>query len=207
MKILATINKDERDSIQKDRVQEANELINGNDNEQELRTVIRVEDKELENIFNQILKDLEHCTMLEMHPREKILKLKLSLDTEGSANRILDEYLHGDENITDKIYAMGKAITIKSGIVQKQANYRRKNKPSNDNRRERKLKVEMKRLTQPIARTSNEIYRRTQKRKATGKEKELLNELKKLMGGVDPTTGMLKRYKERWIDKLRYKKH
>ena len=51
---------DERDSIQNDRVQEANSLINENDNEQELRTVIRVEDKELENIFNQILQDMEH---------------------------------------------------------------------------------------------------------------------------------------------------
>ena len=33
---------DESDSIQNDRVQEANSLINENDNEQELRTVIPV---------------------------------------------------------------------------------------------------------------------------------------------------------------------
>ena len=39
---------------------------------------------------------------------------------------------------------MGKAIAIKSVIVQRQANYRGKNKPSNGNRRERKLKAEMK---------------------------------------------------------------
>ena len=38
------------------------------------------------------------------------------------------------------------------------------------------------------------------KRKATAKERELLNELKKLMGGV---TRILKVYKESWIDKLR----
>ena len=63
----------------------------------------------------------------------------------------------------------------------------------------------MKRLWQQIARTSNEIYRRTQKRKATAKEKELLNEIKKLMGGVDPKKRMLKKYKESWTDKLRYK--
>ena len=43
------------DSLQNDRVQEANGFINDNDNEQELRTVIRVEDKELEKIFNKIL--------------------------------------------------------------------------------------------------------------------------------------------------------
>ena len=46
---------DEMDSLQNDRVQEANGFINDNDNEQELRTVIRVEDKELEKIFNKIL--------------------------------------------------------------------------------------------------------------------------------------------------------
>ena len=44
------------------------------------------------------------------------------------------------------------------------------------------------------------------KKKAIAKERELLNELKKLMSRVDPTTRMLKVYKESWIDKLRYKK-
>ena len=52
---------DERDSTQNDRVHEANGLINKNVNEQDLRKVIRAEDKELQNIFNQILQDLEHC--------------------------------------------------------------------------------------------------------------------------------------------------
>ena len=114
---VAFEHEDERDSIQNDRVQEANGLINENDNEQELRTVIRVEDKELENIFNQILQGMEHCTMLKLHPRQKLPKLKLIPDIEESTNSILDEYLHGDENIpeiTDKVYVMGKTIVIKS---------------------------------------------------------------------------------------------
>ena len=74
------------------------------------------------------MQDLEHCTILEMHPREKLPKLKLTSDIEERANRILDEYLYGDENIpkiTDKVYATGKTTAIKSGIVQRQANYRR----------------------------------------------------------------------------------
>ena len=127
----------ERDSIQNYRLQEANGSINDIGKEQELRTVIRDKDKKLKNIFNQILQDLEHCIMLEMHPRERPPKPKLTLDIEESGNRILDEYLHGDENapeITDTVFAMGKSITIKSGMVQKQANYHRKNKPSNENR-------------------------------------------------------------------------
>ena len=83
---------------------------------------------------------MEYCTILELHPWEKLPKLKLSLDIEGIANRILDKYLHGDENvhkITDKVYPLGKTIAKKSGIVQNQANYRRKTKPTNGNRREK----------------------------------------------------------------------
>ena len=75
-----------------------------------------------------------------MHPREKLPKLKLTLYIEESASKILEEYLYGDENIPEtanKVSAMGKAIAIKSGIVKRQANYHRKNKPSNGNRREK----------------------------------------------------------------------
>ena len=42
---------------------------------------------------------------------------------------------------------------------------------------EKNLKIEMKKIKQQTARTSNETHRRSQKRKATAKEKELLNEL------------------------------
>ena len=45
----------ERDSIQNERVQEANGFINETGNERKLRTVTKVEDEELENIFNQVL--------------------------------------------------------------------------------------------------------------------------------------------------------
>ena len=41
--------KGEGDSTQNDRVREANGLIKENDNEQDLRTVIKAEDKELKN--------------------------------------------------------------------------------------------------------------------------------------------------------------
>ena len=68
------------------------------------------------------------------------------------------------------------------------------------------MKAEMKRLSrQQIARASNEMYRRIQKRKVTAKDKELLNNLNKLMGGTDLTSQMLKKHKKRWIDKFMYK--
>ena len=143
--------------------------------EQEPGTEIREQDEELEEIFSHLLEDLNHSTMLKLRPREKLCKLKLTPEIEESANRILDQYLHGDENIpeiTEKVYAMGKAVAIKTGIVLKEKKAKEKQKPPNGNRRQRKLKAEMKKLRQQIARASNEIHRRTEKRKATTKERE-----------------------------------
>ena len=73
--------------------------------------------------------------MLKMHPREKLPKLKLTSDGEESANRILDDYLHGNENIPE--IGMGKATAMKSKMMSKETNSHRKNKPSNRNRREK----------------------------------------------------------------------
>ena len=73
-----------------------------------------------------------------MHPREKLSKLKLTPDIEESANRILNKYLHGNENIpeiTDNVYVMEKVIGIKSGTVQKKINFYRKKRHLNGNRR------------------------------------------------------------------------
>ena len=82
MKILATIKLSMKlrvivyKIIVNGMVQEANGLVNEidkkqgiNNKEQELRTIIRVEAEELENIFNQILENLEHYILLEMHSR------------------------------------------------------------------------------------------------------------------------------------------
>ena len=58
-----------------------------------------------------------------MHPRENIPKPKLTSDFQESANMMLNEYLHGDENIpemTDKVYAMVKTNVIKSETGQKE---------------------------------------------------------------------------------------
>ena len=67
--------------------------------------------------------------MLELESREKLCKLKLTPEIEESANRMLDQYLHGDENIpeiTDKDCAMAKAIAIKTGIVLNEKKGQRK---------------------------------------------------------------------------------
>ena len=91
-------------------------------------------------------------------------------------------------------------IGIYSGIVQKEIDFCRKKTYK------RKEERESTRLGQQIARTSNEIYQKTQNRKATANENELFNELNKLIEGADETTWMLKQYKESWFKKLMYKK-
>ena len=98
--------------------------------------------------------------MFEIEPREKLSKLKMPIELQESADRILDQYLHGVDTIpeiTDKGYAMGRAIERKMGIAQKEKKDKVKRKPTNGNRRERKLKAEMKELRQRIARTNNEL--------------------------------------------------
>ena len=71
------------------------------------------------------------------------------ISIEESAERILEKYLKEvDEipEITDVVYAMGEAIAEKIGITKKVR--QQKKKPGNGNRRERKLKAEMKQLRQ-----------------------------------------------------------
>ena len=64
----------------------------------------------------------------------------------------------------------------------------------------------MKRLRQDIARAGNELHRRKQRRKATKREKEIINQLRASMDGKEVTSGNLRAVKEQWLDKLRYKK-
>ena len=90
---------------------------------------------------------------------ERLLKLKLTTQVEGSLNRILAKYLQNDDGvtvITDAVYAMGKS----TAMIMKMEEKRRKRKASRGNRCERKLKTTMKELRQLIAGTGNELYRR-----------------------------------------------
>ena len=108
--------------------------------------------------------------------------------------------------ICDKVYAMGRAIGFKLGkLVESDSGERKKKSVNRGNRRERKLKKEIKELRQIVAKTSNELYRRIQQRKATKKEKEIIKKLRVLID-KDTTNYNLRNAREQWLDKLRYKK-
>ena len=78
-----------------------------------------------------------------------------------SANRVLDIYLKEVDTIPeicDKVYAMGRAIGFKLGkLVESDSGERKKKSVNRGNRRERKLKKEIKESRQIVAKTSNEL--------------------------------------------------
>ena len=121
----------------------APEPINNEEREQKVGENIKEEDKELEQLFIQQLEGFEHSTMFEIEPREKLSKLKMPTELQESADRILHQYLHGVDTIleiTDKVYAMGRAIERKMGIAQKEKKDKVKQKPTSGKKARKKIK-------------------------------------------------------------------
>ena len=131
------------------------------DEDKDLPVQIKAENEELERLFTHELQHMVCSNMSELEPREKLHKLVLPKEIQESANRITRCYICGEDtipSIANKVYAMGKVIEIKMGIDPNEKKKHTSNRLQNGNRRERKLKAEIKQLRQLIARTSNEIY-------------------------------------------------
>ena len=166
------------------------------------------EDKELKRYFQTELEKMNHCTTLHMESREKLPKVVLTAEIQDKANKILEMYLENVDTlpeIIDIVYAMGKAVGYATGVKPKDGVENRAGRADGGNRRERKLKADMRSLRKDIARAGNELHRRKQRRRATKKEKQILKELKTKME-KETTSRSLKAAKEVWLDKLRYKK-
>ena len=126
-------------------------------------------DKDLEQYFSAQLKGMNHSAMINLEPRDKLPKVTLTDELKTSVNKILSIYLLNTDSIpeiTDKVYTMGRAVSFKLGVGQREQNGDRKQKPKEGNRRERKLKLETKDLKQGITRISNELHWRKVRRKA-----------------------------------------
>ena len=120
-------------------------------------------DKERERYFQSELENLNHSTLLHMEPREKLLKVTMSDEIQETANKILRLYLPSVDTIpeiTDIVYAMGKTIGYGTGIKPREGNENRPKKAEGGNRRECKLKAEMKELRQDTTRAENELHLR-----------------------------------------------
>ena len=176
-------NNDEEEQVAVDVEVAENVLINNNEE-------LSKKDKELEQCFQLELGNLNHSTLLHMEPREKLSKVKKSDEIQERANKILRLYLATIDTIpeiTGIVYAMGKAIRYATGIKPKEGNENRPKKAEGGNKRECKLKAEMKALRQDVARVENEFLRRKQQRKSTKKEKRIMKELGTEMNGKEAT--------------------
>ena len=110
--------------------------------------------------------------------------MRLTDKLQKSANTLLKIYRKNADTlpeVTDIVYAMGKAIGSHLGVKQRDNDSTRKRTADGGNGRERKLQKEIKELRQNIARASNEIHLRKQRRKATLKEKKILKQLNEKM--------------------------
>ena len=173
------------------------------------REELTEEDQDLKEMFSMQLENLTHSLLLQIEPREKLRKARFDNHVKESANQILDIYLKEVDTtpeICDKVYAMGTAIGFKLGKLLESDSCERKKKSANGgNRREQKLKKQIKELRQIVAKMSNELYRRRQPRKATKKEKEIIKKSRVLID-KDTTNFNLRNAREQWFDKLRHKK-
>ena len=82
-------------------------------------------DKELELFFQTERENLNRCTMLQLEPREKLPKVLLSDEIQTRANKILEKYLRSADTIpeiTDIVYALGKAVGYVMGVKLKEGN-------------------------------------------------------------------------------------
>ena len=111
-------------------------------------------DKELEQYFIAELERLNHSTLLHKEPREKLPKLTMDPEIQERSSKVLRMYLPSADTIpeiTDIVYAMGKAVGYAIGVRSKESNENGARKEEGGNRREHKLKAEMKKLRQDIA--------------------------------------------------------
>ena len=177
--------------------------------DEQMEEILEKHEQELETLFIAELENMTHSAMLEMEPHMKLPKVKLDNQTCHIGNKILALYLRDVDTIPeicDKVYAMGRAIASEMGVhVDKEQPGKKKGNAEGGNHQERKLKKEIKELQQKIAKTSNELYRRKQWRKATAKEKAILKELSTKIQ-KDMTSSNLRKVREIWLDQMRNSK-
>ena len=162
------------------------------------------EQSEMRDTFFQQLDTLKKSTLTEFQERERLRKLKIDEKMKEEANVILEDHLKSVDSmaeITDAVYAMAKTIERLMGM-----NEGRVQRVRGENRRVRKLNGKMKMLRQYIARAANEIHRRKIWRKATDKEKKILENLKRRTNSDLSSLRELLAAKEKWLDELRSKK-
>ena len=112
------------------------------------REELTKKDQDLKAIIITKLENLTHSSLLQIQPREKLPKARFDNQLKESANQVLEIYLKEVDTIPEicyKVYATGRAIGFKLGkLVEGDQGDRKKKSVYGGNRRERKLKKEIK---------------------------------------------------------------
>ena len=203
----------EPDSIQIEDVEAARGEENEDENENIEVENTGEEDDETKIMrlrFEEILHTLTPTTKENIEKRERLMKLKKGVSKVelDRADKILEKHLDNTDDIckvVDAVYAMGRTIEERKGLERKDKRKERKNKRDGPNRRIRKLEKQIKELRQVLAWTSNKIQRRKTIRKATKKEKEIVQKLREWAGQQSNKNEDLLSVKERALDELRYR--
>ena len=198
-----------RDEEENAEIEERNEEDNQGENEN--TDEVEDEDTGLMRLrFEEILNALTASTKESIVERDRLMKLKKGVAKAeiDRANKILKKHLINTEDmckVVDAVYAMGRTIEERKGIKRnKQKSIKKKDQEGN--RRVRKLEKQIKEMRQIIAWSSNEIHRRKIKRKATKKEKSILQELREWADQQLNRNEDLVLVKEKALDELRYRK-
>ena len=94
---------------------------------------------------------------------------------------MLEKKLENTEDtckVVDAVYAMGRTIEERKGI-KRGDKQKKKNKQNEEIRRVRKMEKQIKEVRQVVSWAANELNRRKIKRKATKKEKKVMQKLEK----------------------------
>ena len=163
--------------------------------------------REMRMTFEKHLAFLTATTHDAITDRDRLLKHRKGVpDSEiDKANQILERHLNNTRDIcriVDAVYAMGRAIEDRRGMIRKSTI--NSTSQRGENRRIRKMFKRIKEVRQIVAWTANEIHRRRVKRKATEKEKENVQMLKKWADMELRRENDLKYVKEKALDELRY---
>ena len=157
---------------------------------------------EMDKRFRQELERLTKSTRDELPHREPLRKIRVPPKTVMEADKVLKRYLSARKleipEITDATYAMARSL--EKLVMGKEAV---PGKKACKNGRIKKLEHRVKEQRQLITMTSNELYRRRTWRKATRKEKNILEMLKLKSGCELRTENELNSLKEKWIDRKR----
>ena len=161
-------------------------------------------------MFITHLENLIHSSVLQIEPREKLLRDRFDNQLKESANQVLDIYLKEVDTIPKichNVYAMGKVTGFNlHKLVEGNQGDRKKKNANGGNKQEQKVNKECKELRQIVAKTSKELYRRRKQRKAIKKEMEVIKELRVLIE-KETSNYNLRNARKEWLDKLKYKKN